>query len=100
MDAKDWKAAVQMYRGAGQWEDALRVAKAHGGPAAVKQVRAPDAPLSPLPPHLATDAEGVLRVLHAEAVMGAAVGAVVDRQSEPGGQEGGEGVRREEAACA
>ncbi|KIZ07625.1 Intraflagellar transport protein [Monoraphidium neglectum] len=37
-DAKDWKAAVAMYTSQGSWEDALRVAKAHGGAAATKQV--------------------------------------------------------------
>lgn len=39
-DAKDWKAAVQMYRAQGSWEDALRVAKVYGGVQASKQVRA------------------------------------------------------------
>lgn len=37
-DAKDWKAAVQMYRANGSWEDALRVAKMFGGAQASKQV--------------------------------------------------------------
>jgi hypothetical protein len=36
-----WKAAVKMYRRAGLWEDVVRVAKAHGGPAASKQVLPP-----------------------------------------------------------
>eukprot|EP00798_Chlamydomonas_sp_ICE-L_P014195 gene14195-20165_t len=37
-DAKDWKAAVQMYRANAMWEDALRVAKIFGGVNASKQV--------------------------------------------------------------
>ncbi|KAJ9515621.1 hypothetical protein QJQ45_021684, partial [Haematococcus lacustris] len=37
-DAKDWKAAVQMHRNHGSWEDALRVAKVYGGVNASKQV--------------------------------------------------------------
>ncbi|EFJ49307.1 intraflagellar protein IFT172 [Volvox carteri f. nagariensis] len=38
VEAKDWKSAVQMYRQANQWEDALRVAKGYGGINASKQV--------------------------------------------------------------
>lgn len=38
VDAKDWKAAVQMYRSQSMWEDALRVAKMYGGVNASKQV--------------------------------------------------------------
>jgi hypothetical protein len=38
VEAGHWKGAVQMYRRAGAWEDVVRVAKAHGGPAAAKQV--------------------------------------------------------------
>lgn len=38
MDAREWKSAVHMYRNAEQWDDALRVAKACGGPNAAKQV--------------------------------------------------------------
>ncbi|GAX77698.1 hypothetical protein CEUSTIGMA_g5141.t1 [Chlamydomonas eustigma] len=37
-DAKDWKAAVQMYRSQTMWDDALRVAKVYGGVNASKQV--------------------------------------------------------------
>lgn len=37
-DAGDWKSAVQMYRANNLWEDATRVAKTLGGPAASKQV--------------------------------------------------------------
>ena len=37
-DAKDWKAAVQMYRSQIMWDDALRVAKVYGGVNATKQV--------------------------------------------------------------
>lgn len=37
-DAKDWKAAVQMYRQQTMWDDALRVAKMYGGINASKQV--------------------------------------------------------------
>ena len=37
-EAKDWKAAVQMYRSQTLWEDALRVAKVYGGVNASKQV--------------------------------------------------------------
>jgi intraflagellar transport protein 172 len=36
--AKEWKAACNMYREAGNWEDAIRVAKLHGGVNAMKQV--------------------------------------------------------------
>ena len=35
--AKEWKAAYSMYRGNEQWEEALRVAKQHGGQDAYKQ---------------------------------------------------------------
>jgi intraflagellar transport protein 172 len=38
VDAKEWKAAVQMHRNHGSWEDALRVAKVYGGVQASKQV--------------------------------------------------------------
>ncbi|XP_033977130.1 intraflagellar transport protein 172 homolog [Trematomus bernacchii] len=38
MAAEEWKAAVQMYRVNDMWEEAYRVAKSHGGPAAQKQV--------------------------------------------------------------
>lgn len=38
LEAKDWKAAVNMYRGNEMWEEAYRVAKAHGGATAAKQV--------------------------------------------------------------
>lgn len=37
-EAKEWKAAVAMYRGQGAWDDALRVAKVFGGVGAAKQV--------------------------------------------------------------
>ncbi|KAJ4920615.1 hypothetical protein JOQ06_027754, partial [Pogonophryne albipinna] len=38
MAAEEWKAAVHMYRVNDMWEEAYRVAKSHGGPAAQKQV--------------------------------------------------------------
>ncbi|XP_077366599.1 intraflagellar transport protein 172 homolog [Festucalex cinctus] len=38
MEAKDWKAAVNMYRLHDMWEDAYKIAKSHGGPNAQKQV--------------------------------------------------------------
>ncbi|KAM6965091.1 intraflagellar transport protein 172 homolog [Aplochiton taeniatus] len=38
MEAGDWKAAVNMYRGNDMWEDSYRVAKSHGGGVAHKQV--------------------------------------------------------------
>ena len=38
IQAKDWKAAVTMYRNAGKWEDAYRIAKSHGGPACAKNI--------------------------------------------------------------
>ncbi|XP_008279843.1 intraflagellar transport protein 172 homolog [Stegastes partitus] len=38
MEAEEWKAAVNMYRGNDMWEDAYRVAKSHGGAGAQKQV--------------------------------------------------------------
>jgi len=38
VEAKDWKPAVNMYRANDLWDDAVRVAKLHGGPAASKQV--------------------------------------------------------------
>lgn len=34
----DWKSCVQMYRHKGRWEDAMRVARQHGGTSASKQV--------------------------------------------------------------
>lgn len=36
--ASEWKTAVQMYKNADQWEEAYRVARAHGGTNAAKQV--------------------------------------------------------------
>jgi len=38
LEAKDWKGVVQMYRANEMWEDAIRVAKNHGGANASKQV--------------------------------------------------------------
>ena len=38
IEAGDWKSAVHMYRGIDAWEDSYRVAQAHGGPNAAKQV--------------------------------------------------------------
>eukprot|EP00906_Rhabdomonas_costata_P036994 RCo051951 len=38
VQAKEWKAACNMYREAGQWEEAIRVAKVHGGVQASKHV--------------------------------------------------------------
>lgn len=38
VEAGDWKSAVHMYRGVDMWEDAYRVAQAHGGPHSAKQV--------------------------------------------------------------
>ncbi|XP_030838935.1 intraflagellar transport protein 172 homolog isoform X2 [Strongylocentrotus purpuratus] len=38
LEAKDWKAAVNMYRTADLWDEAYRVAKANGGANASKQV--------------------------------------------------------------
>ncbi|KAI1289152.1 Intraflagellar transport protein -like protein [Halotydeus destructor] len=36
--ANEWKLAVQMFKGDNQWEEAYRVARAHGGAVAAKQV--------------------------------------------------------------
>lgn len=38
LEAKDWKAAVSMYRENNLWEDCLRVSQQHGGQNAYKQV--------------------------------------------------------------
>lgn len=38
MCAEDWKSAVNMYRAREMWDDAYRVAKAHGGSNAAQQV--------------------------------------------------------------
>jgi len=38
IQARDWKSAVSMYRNAGKWEDAYRIAKAQGGPAWAKNI--------------------------------------------------------------
>ncbi len=38
VEAGKWQAAADMYAKAGSWEDALRVARAHGGTAAHDQV--------------------------------------------------------------
>ncbi|RUS80517.1 hypothetical protein EGW08_011738 [Elysia chlorotica] len=38
LEAGDWKAAVNMYRGQDLWDEAYRVAKAQGGQPAAKQV--------------------------------------------------------------
>jgi hypothetical protein len=39
IEAQDWKMAVNMYRAHDMWDDAIRVAKSHGGVNASKQVR-------------------------------------------------------------
>ncbi|ELV13731.1 Intraflagellar transport protein 172 like protein [Tupaia chinensis] len=38
LEAQEWKATVNMYRSSGLWEEAYRVAKAHGGANAHKHV--------------------------------------------------------------
>ena len=38
VEATDWKSAVNMYRAHDMWDDAIRVAKSHGGVNASKQV--------------------------------------------------------------
>eukprot|EP00959_Pyramimonas_sp_CCMP1952_P409339 8578577-Pyramimonas_sp.AAC.1 len=38
LEAKDWKSVVQMYRAAELWDDAIRIARSHGGANASKQV--------------------------------------------------------------
>merc|ERR1719440_1330833 len=38
IDANEWKSAVNMYRSHDLWDDAIRVAKGHGGVNASKQV--------------------------------------------------------------
>ena len=38
VEGGDWKGAVQMWRVGGMWDSSLRLAKAHGGPLATKQV--------------------------------------------------------------
>ncbi|BFY99323.1 hypothetical protein BsWGS_02362 [Bradybaena similaris] len=38
LEGGDWKASVNMYRAQDLWDEAYRVAKAHGGPTAAKQV--------------------------------------------------------------
>ncbi|CAH1772611.1 unnamed protein product [Owenia fusiformis] len=38
IEAKNWKEAVNMYRNNDSWDESYRVAKAHGGPNAAKQV--------------------------------------------------------------
>ena len=38
VQAQEWKGAVQMYRAQNMWDDALRVARHHGGANASKQV--------------------------------------------------------------
>lgn len=38
VEGGDWKGAVQMYRAVGMWEGSFRLAKAHGGALATKQV--------------------------------------------------------------
>lgn len=38
LEAGNWKAVVASYRKKEMWEDALRVARQHGGDAAVKQI--------------------------------------------------------------
>ena len=41
VSAEDWNSAANMYRNAGLWEEALRVAKHHGGTSAAKRVAYP-----------------------------------------------------------
>lgn len=36
--ANEWKAAMNMYRAIGMWEEAYRVAKQNGGPSASHQI--------------------------------------------------------------
>ena len=55
VEGGDWKGGVQMYRAAGMWEGSLRLAKAHGGALATKQVSTscachPASPPLPSPP--------------------------------------------------
>eukprot|EP00899_Mesostigma_viride_P028336 jgi/Mesvir1/8688/Mv02626-RA.1 len=38
LEAKDWRSCVSMYREVGNWEEAIRIAKAYGGPTASKQL--------------------------------------------------------------
>jgi len=38
IQARDWKSAVSMYRNAGKWEDAYRIAKTQGGLAWAKNI--------------------------------------------------------------
>eukprot|EP00854_Cymbomonas_tetramitiformis_P006568 gene6568-7868_t len=38
LEAKDWKSVVQMYRANELWDDAIRIARMHGGTNASKQV--------------------------------------------------------------
>ena len=51
VEGGDWKGGVQMYRAAGVWEGSLRLAKAHGGALATKQVTTsfPSLPFPSLP---------------------------------------------------
>ena len=50
VEGGDWKGGVQMYRAAGMWEGSLRLAKAHGGALATKQVTTSCACHLPSPP--------------------------------------------------
>ena len=38
LEARDWKAAINMYRSNDMWEEAYRVSKSQGGALAAKQV--------------------------------------------------------------
>ena len=51
VEGGDWKGGVQMYRAAGMWEGSLRLAKAHGGALATKQVTTSCACQPASPPH-------------------------------------------------
>ena len=72
ISGKDWGKAVNMYRDANQWEDAVRVAKVNGGPTAAKQVVLSRA--------MAVDAEEGVRLLVKFSLAEAGVDAALEAQ--------------------
>eukprot|EP00744_Colponema_vietnamica_P003231 GILI01004982.1.p1 GENE.GILI01004982.1~~GILI01004982.1.p1 ORF type:complete len:1648 (-),score=437.85 GILI01004982.1:177-5084(-) len=70
VSAKEWEEAVVMYRERNEWDNAIRVAKVHGGPASAKQVVLSRA--------MAVDAEEGVRLLVKHSLVEAGIEAAVD----------------------
>lgn len=70
INAKDWKRAVDMYRALNMWDDAVRVAKVHGGAEEAKGVIVERA--------LAIDADDAVKLLNKFGMLDAGIEAACD----------------------